>query len=210
MQVTDEQKEHLTFLLEAGEQLEAVQYAQESLGLNAEQALAFVKRLKAEISAQDDLEFEAIRVEHEKISTNLPRILGLIFSTIGLIVLGLGLFFGNREYNFGKRAERISGKVLEYERVITYDSAGRPMTMFAPLIEYQLQGKTIQYHSTTSYSNLPYEVGELVPLLVDPAHPQEPEIDSFFDRWFVTLLLSFMGLVFTGVGYGIMRFLGGR
>ncbi|MBL7859016.1 MAG: DUF3592 domain-containing protein [Cyclobacteriaceae bacterium] len=207
MPITDEQKEHLTFLLETGEQLEAVQYAQESLGLNAEQALAFVKRLEDEIKTQDELEFDAIRVEHEKISTNLPRMLGMIFSTIGLILLGLGLFFGNREYNFGKRAERISGKVLAYEKVINYDSAGRPMTMFAPLIEYQLQGKTIQYHSTTSYSNPPYEVDELVPLLVDPAHPREPEIDSFFDRWFLTTLLSFIGLIFTAAGYVIMRFL---
>jgi hypothetical protein len=205
MDVTDEQKEHVISLLEVGQKLEAVRYLQRLHNLDAEQALTLTEKIEFEINSSEQHE-----TSDAGSSFNVAKIVGTVFLSIGLLLLGLSLFFGFKAYRFKHNAFSIPGKVIDLKpsQSLSSDKKER-ITMYAAVIEYTFYGHQYQYISNENYSTPPYNKGDSIALLVDRSNPGEPVINSFFNQWFVTVLLGSLGLIFAAVGWGVGRVFGG-
>lgn len=210
MPLTPEQKEHAIELIEMGDKLKAVRYFQETLNVSADQALVLTEKLEEEIEASPLLEeFKTLQAEaSKKPGINVGRLVGSIFMSVGGILLTIVVYLIYSNSKFAERAVPVKGKVISYDSYLSRDDDGRSTTMYRPTFEYTFQGKTYTHESSTSSSSPEYEVDELVDVLVDPEEPQEILIDSFWERWFLPILLGFMGTMFGGMGYLVFRLMG--
>lgn len=210
-EVTEEQKEELESLIESGEKLEAIRYAQQNFGLDAEQAITMVERLEQQLEAQSDAELERAGKELERSTANLPRIIGGIFSIIGFILIVVAGFFGYRSYSFLQKAVIVPGVVTEFvEREFVNndrnsDTYGSKYKLFAPVLQYHYNAKDYRYESPYGSTTPAYGVGDQISLQIDPSEPGKAEENSFMSNWFVTMLLGSIGLVFTGVGLVVRK-----
>lgn len=210
MPLTPEQKEHATELIEMGDKLKAVRYFQETLNVSADQALVLTEKLEEEIQTSPLLEeFKAMEEEsRKKPAVNVGRLVGSIFMGVGGIMLAIVVYLIYSNSKFAERAVPVKGKVISYDSYQSRDDDGRSTTMYRPTFEYVFQGQTYTHESSTSSSSPEYEVNEMVDVLVDPEDPKEILIDSFWERWFVPILLGFMGTMFGGMGYLALRLMG--
>lgn len=209
MMLSPEQKEHAIELIEMGNQLDAVRYLQETLGITADEALLLAEKLEEEIESDLEKEFKSMQEEiHKKPDVNVGKLVGGIFMCLGLIMLAIAAYFVVSNYQFSKRAITVNGRVIDYNSYQSTDDDGGSTTMYTPTFEYEFQGKTYTHKSSTSTSSKDYKINERVDVLVDPDNPKEILIDSFWEKWFVSLLLGFLGAMFTGMGYLAYRVLG--
>ena len=210
MTLTPEQQEHAEELIRMGEKLQAVRFFQDTLGITADQALVLAEKLEQEIESSPLLdEFNALQEEaSRKPGINVGRLVGTIFMSLGGIMLAVVAYLIVSNYNFAQRAIPIKGKVIKFDSYISTDDEGRSTTMFRPTFEYTYAGKTNTYPSSTSSSSPGYEINDMVDVLVDPDEPEEILIDSFWERWFLPVLLGVMGTMFGGMGYLAFRLFG--
>jgi len=210
MTLTSEQKDHAIQLVEMGDTLEAVRYLQETLQITADQALALTEKLKEEVDASPLLdEFKAMEEQlRQKPGINIGRIVGLIFMSVGGILLSVVVYFVISNYQFEQRAVPVMGKIIDYESYLSKNDNGGSTTMYTPIFQYTFNGKEYTYKSSTSSSSRGYEIGESVEVLVDPDEPLSVLIHSFWDEWFLSILLGIMGTMFAGMGYMAYRVLG--
>jgi len=210
--LTPEQKEHAIELIQMGDKLEAVRYLQEILEVNAEKALLLTEKLEQEVDAEDNEIIDELKARQAEAQKNPPvdvgRLVGGIFMGVGCILLAIGAWLGVSNYKFAQRAIPVTGIVLRYSNYESKSDDGRYTTMYTPTYQYQFEGKTYTYTSSTSSSSKEYDVNETVNVLVDPQEPGEVLIDSFWERWFVVILLGGMGTLFAGMGYLVYRVLG--
>ncbi len=211
MTLTPEQKDHAVELIEMGDKLEAVRYLQQTLYITVEQALILAEKLEEEVETSplpDELQsFEEIGDQQPGI--NVGRLVGIIFMSIGGIILAVVAYLAVSNYKFAQRALPVKGKVVDYNHYESPNSKGGGSTlMYTPIFEYSFNGKPYQYKSSTSTSSQEYEIGETVEILVDPLEPQIPLINTFWEKWFLSVLLGFMGVLFAGMGYLAFRVFG--
>jgi len=198
MQISEDDKQWITDLLQSGDKLGAVRYIQETLSLSAEDALTLAEKL-------EEQELIGVSVKLEE-GPNPARIVGVVFSIIGFILLTLAFIFGYRDYQFATTAIPVTGKVSRIET--RQPSNGTPM--YSPVITYVIDGAPRDYASPVSSSGISHQIGEEVELLVDPNDPSTVTINSFFDRWFLVSLLGGLGLVFSVIGYIARRVMAPR
>ncbi|MCU0796399.1 MAG: DUF3592 domain-containing protein [Akkermansiaceae bacterium] len=121
----------------------------------------------------------------------------LIFVTLGLALLGFGLWLGKREYDLKQRGVPVQATVVENLK----ERRG-----FTPVFAFEWEGseKTVVSELTSSVQGRPvYEVGETVGLRVDPADPERFSTDDWFHSWFAPTLLGFIGGMLLLVGGGV-------
>lgn len=118
------------------------------------------------------------------------------FFLMGLaFVIGGGVAL-ERTLAFRQSAEEATGRVVDLVR---------GQDTYAPLVEYRAaDGQTYTFVSSTSSNPPRYNPGEEVPVLYDPGDPYHARIDRWMETWFLPLLFGFVGLVFTGVGGGML------
>jgi cytoskeletal protein RodZ len=209
MTLTPEQKEHAIDLIEMGEKLEAVRYFQEVLNIDAEQALLLAEKLEQEVEAGPDM--QELSQKHEEIKrsgANVGRLVGLIFMSIGMVMLVFVFYLLYTHQQFEKNAHTVNGTVVEFQSYESRNENSSSTTMYTPVFEYEFKGKKYTYVSTSSSNIKEYEVGEPLEILVDPENPSEVLVNSFMEKWFLPLLLGFMGALFTGLGYVALTVLG--
>lgn len=206
MDINEEHKEHLDHLLDIGEKLEAVRYLQENFNLSADQALALAEKLDEQRIVAEGNEIQANVSTALATANKVPKIVGTIFGTLGLVFLAVAVLISYREYQFGKTAEHVSGKVIELNSYESRDKdTGNITIMYKPVVAYLFEGKSYTYRSNTATSPPSHDVGEEVDLLINPEEPENPEINSFIDRWLVSIIFGFMGVLFAGIGFGIRK-----
>ena len=193
MQISEDDKEWITNLLESGDKLGAVRYIQETLSLSADDALTLAEKLEEQTLIGVTAKLEE--------GPNPARIVGVVFSILGFILLSLSFIFGYMDYKFASIAIPVTGKVSRIET--RQPSNGTPM--YAPVITYVIDGTARDYASPVSSSGISYQVGEEVELLIDPNDPSEVTLNSFFDRWFLVSLLGGLGFVFSVIGFVVRR-----
>jgi len=139
-------------------------------------------------------------------TSTVARIIGGVFSSIGIILLILAAYFGNRSYTFLRTAVSVPGVVKEFTQQRMRNTRDNTFyTLKAPVLEYHYNGRDYTYESPYGTTEPAYRIGDQVPLLLDPARPDKPDEDSFVNNWFVTLLLGSIGLIFAGVGMIVIR-----
>lgn len=212
MTLTPEQKEHVIELIEMGEKLDAVRYLKETLNLTADEALLLAEKLEEEVEGSSLLEdFKSKEAEMKRQpGMDVGRVVGTIFMSLGGIMLAVVAYLGVSNYQFTQRAIPVKGKVIDYDTYQSRNDNGGSTTMHTPTFQYKFKGKTYTYKSTTSSSSRDYEIDETVDVLVDPEKPMEILIDTFWEKWFLPMLLGFMGFMFSGMGYMAYRLLGNK
>jgi hypothetical protein len=208
--LTPEQKEHAIELIEMGDKLEAVRYFQETLKVNADEALLLAEKLQQEIDAETEARFKSLEqmMPTPGKGLNVGRLVGGIFMGVGGIMLTIVAFVLYSNYNFSQRAETIKAKLIEYQSYESRNDNGSYTTMYTPVFKYEYKGQSYTHVSTTSSSSREFQIDEMVNVLVDPENPHEILVDSFMDKWFLPLLLGIMGIVFGGLGFIVFRALG--
>ncbi len=210
--MTPEQKEHAIELLLRGDQLEAVRYLQQTLSINPDQALLLAEKLEQEVDDFQESELlneyrEANDQQQQPSGGGLGKIIGLSFMIGGLVMLSVVIYLIIYNYNFIKGSTSTMGKLISYDSYFS-DSENGGSTMYTPIFEYHYQGVKRTYKSSTSSSSRSFEIGEQVEVLVDPENPNSVMVNTFWEQWFLPLVLGFMGCMFSGLGYMAYRTFG--
>src|SRR5438552_9670614 len=104
-----------------------------------------------------------------------PQLVVALFMSMGLLFFGIGLFALIDTQHFLHRATVVTtGVVVECTR--TEKGACAPVVQFKTP-----SGATITV--TSSLSSTEFEVGQQVPVVYDPHHPQEARLSSWSALW---------------------------
>jgi hypothetical protein len=130
-----------------------------------------------------------------------------LFCFMGVCLLTPALWFGYQSWGFLGVAQAAQGTVTTLEWNGDSDTSGA-----RPVVNYQIRGEPYQITGAAWSYPPAYAVGDQVQVLYPPDHPRAARIYSWFDFWFVPVLLSGIGLVFEivglGVGYALWKSLG--
>jgi hypothetical protein len=124
------------------------------------------------------------------------------FLGIGALFLIIALLLWKNTRSFLARAQQTTGTVVELREVRDKDdgsSTWKPVVTFAAG-----NGRDITFAASFSSKPAPYDVGERVEVLYLADDPQEARIKGFSSLWLGTTILGGMGLVFAGIGAGIL------
>ncbi|MBQ5334318.1 MAG: hypothetical protein J6Z45_00055 [Oscillospiraceae bacterium] len=100
-----------------------------------------------------------------------------------------------------KKARRCSVEVESKINAILTNNSGT-VTVYTPEYIYRYMGREYKVCSKTYSSNIPYKYGEIVPLRIDPDHPEE-FLDTNLDSGRAVLLAVILGIV-AAVGFFII------
>lgn len=208
MNLTPQQKQYATELLQKGNKLEAVKYFKETLNISLKDAHALTEKLQEQVGPIPVRPFG--RLPFNKSGQGIGNWVGIIFMSIGAIMLVVVVFNIISTVRFAGKSVHTKGKVIDYATHESKDDDGRSTTMYAVVVEYRFNGQNYQSTSSTSSSNPDYPIGEEIDVLVNPRNANDIMINSFSEKWFLALVLGIMGTVFTGMGYMAYRIFGGR
>ena len=118
----------------------------------------------------------------------------ILFFIVGTLFMVLGLFMLLDAYFFRKRARRIRGEVVAYEK-----HRSKNGYMYNPVVTYEDQGKVYRFTSDIGSSEMDYTLGEEVEvLLLDDQHSVARLKRN--DRFFIASIFLFLGSVAVGTG----------
>lgn len=132
----------------------------------------------------------------------MVRLAGRLFLAAGLIMLIMLIFAGYRAYDqfiFGRTAAHTEGVVTDVVRDRRPGLLYR--VVFATVVRFQDEkGKWHQFAEPISSNPPPYQRGQRVPVLYDPAAPGAAVIDGFLGRFLVPTIFTVLGLVMLVLG----------
>ena len=204
MNLTPQQKQHVTWLLQKGKKLEAVKYFKETLNIGLADAHALVEKLQEEIGPASLPSGEITT----KSGSQIGHWVGLGFMSVGIIMLAVVTYIVISNNKFEQRAIPVKGKVIDFTSHESSDDDGGSTTMYAAVFEYDFNGQTYQHTSSTSSSSPEYDVGEEVEVLVNPLNPNQVLVNTFWEKWFLSVVLGIMGAMFSGMGFMAYRLFG--
>jgi hypothetical protein len=97
------------------------------------------------------------------------------------------------------RWTRVVG-VLVGHRVRQTFRKGRRRTYHHPIVRYQAAGREWLHESPVGTRQARRQVGDPVPVLHNPAQPDDACIDEVGQKYFVQLLIGTIGAIFTATG----------
>ena len=128
------------------------------------------------------------------------KIVGGTFFTVGLAMLGGSGYSYSSQSDFLTTAKSARGEVIAMSRRSSDDG-----DTYAPVVRFtDDRGVAQEFVSRTSSNPPSYSRGEQIDILYAPDNPGDAIIDDFFSRWGLSSILGFMGLIFGGVGGGLL------
>ena len=121
----------------------------------------------------------------------------LIFPAVGLVLLVIGVVMWVRTRRFVSESFRVAGTVVG----LAARRGHKGGTTYSPVVEYATrEGALRQFTDPVSSRPAGYSVGDRVEVLYHYREHDRARLASTFRLYFVPALLSFMGLLFTGIG----------
>jgi len=117
----------------------------------------------------------------------------IVFLIVGTVFTVLGLFLLLDAYFFRKKARRLRGTVVAYEQ-----RRSKKGQMYTPVVTYEDEGRSHRFSSSISSSNMGYDIGETVEVLVMGDQHSSARIRRN-DRLIIALAFFVMGSISTGV-----------
>lgn len=133
----------------------------------------------------------------ERPKKNREYLLPLCFFLPGVFCLCLAAFVSHSSYRLLHDGLRAPGTVID--TVISHDSKGGNVSY--PVVRYTAQDGRIYQFESSSGSNPPsYDVGDAVEVLYWANDPKHGTIKGFFSLWGGSLIVGFLGFMFSGAG----------
>jgi hypothetical protein len=127
-------------------------------------------------------------------------ILKAVFTTVGLGLLAGAAYWVVSTRAFVARAEVATGTVVDLARSTSSDS-----TTYRPVVQFRTRaGEPIEFESSTGSNPPSYQKGEQVEVLYLPGEPSRARIRGLFSLWGGPMILGSLGVVFFGVGGGMV------
>ena len=208
MTLTPDQKKHVEDLLRQGDELAVVRYLQNNLGLSADEALKLTEKLDKTVEESPEVKMSQFMAQASARSmrdSNASKWVGGIFLFFGLVMLGVTSYIFYSNYTFAQTAVPVIGKVVDFDISYSTDDDGNTSTMYSGVFEYEYDGEMYRHTGEVASSSPDYDRGEEVEILIDPNNPNHALVNTFWDRWFVILIVGFFGVTFTGAGYMVLR-----
>lgn len=143
----------------------------------------------------------------------IEKIVGLVFSVIGIGLLLGDIYAYKRTSRFIGNSEKAGGVVTELVKSYSGrsgsfgDSGMSGSPVYAPVVRFKTpDGREFEFKSAVSSNPPSYSAGDSVEVLYDKNNPASAEINGFFSLWFTVLILSFLGALFSGIGLTILKF----
>ena len=116
-------------------------------------------------------------------------VFGPLLLIAGLVVLGWNM-------HFISRATSVEGKVIE---LVDTSSPG-DSSQYKAIVSYEVSGTSHTGSSRWNTNPPAYEVGENVVVLYDPEVPSSMMLDTFFEKWFISVMFLGTGAFFAITG----------
>jgi hypothetical protein len=124
-----------------------------------------------------------------------------VFLGIGCLMLAIAIFLWINTKRFIANSRSTQGTVVELIEVRNDEGS----VTYKPVVQYQApNGELITYTASFSSKPAPYDVGEIVEVMYAPDDPHDILLRGFMSQWFAPTLLGGMGLIFAGIGGGIL------
>jgi hypothetical protein len=130
----------------------------------------------------------------------LFTIVGGIFGSIGVLLLGIGTALAVSTATFQASAERTEGTVVALTERTSTSNSGRRSTAWYPTVEYTVDGRRYSFESSGGTNPPSYDEGDTVPVAYDPSDPSEAQIASFWSAYLAPIILGGIGIVFAPLG----------
>ncbi len=132
------------------------------------------------------------------------NLLTLVTSALpGLFFVGLGVyqFIVNRR-KWGRETERAVGKILRFDVQEVRSGKYRNVVRVhdCPVVQFSVDGTTVQHKSDIEYREDTFKVGETVNLFYDPGDPARFHLEKGFDRYH----RSGMALIAAGLAWAVL------
>ena len=133
--------------------------------------------------------------------THLSRVIGKLFCLAGgLSVIGC-LWSLNSTIAFVRRAERVQGHIIQFRARWSANRRRNPRFNYVPRVRFLVSSGQYREIESRYSTNLPIwpPIGSPMTVLLDRKDHSQARLDSWFDLWFVPLMMlafSCLGLVF--------------
>lgn len=119
----------------------------------------------------------------------------------GLLLLGAVASYQSAN-RFLEEAVSATGVVVALE-----EQRGDGTVSYHPVVVFLDENKkTVRFTSSVGSSPAAYRKAEQVPVLYLPGQPEDARIDSFFEHWGASLIMSILGAPFFLIGLSIVLF----
>ncbi len=180
MALTPQQKEYIQRLLRENRQAEAVKYLVEEFGLGLREARLLVDTL------QKQQQGDPAPVQPPSASTDKKSgcigLVGKLFMAIGVVLLGSAVYLAANKYDTLAGYQTVTGKVVD--------------TPAQPVVEYSVGGEIYSIQAAISSNPPSYHLGEEVQVRVNPQDPYDAVMDSFWEKYLISVILAFLSLFF--------------
>ena len=144
MKLSPSQKDHLEKLLRESDELGAVRYLQNSLGMSAEEALALTEKLDKTVEEDHSATVRQMFKRStglQKDGKKASKWGAGIFLFFGLVMLGVAVYIFYSNYIFAEHAVAVEGVVVDYDTYYSTDDDGNSTLMYSDIFEYEFQGE---------------------------------------------------------------------
>jgi hypothetical protein len=121
----------------------------------------------------------------------------VVLMGLGLVSLAIIAYQGQTRQREGRVPAQ--GEVIALVRRRSREVGGSGV--FCPIVKFRTTaGQQIQFESQFGTSPASHKVGQMVPVLYEPASPQNAEISSVMTKWLVPLAIGLVGLIALSIG----------
>ena len=210
MENIDEIKEELSNLVFSGKKEEAIQLIQDKYGATRAEAEKLLQlAIKESVSPQKL--FSILKNQSQRINIGkgckqtIFKFIAIIFGFMGIppLLIAIGIYFYTDSQI--SDSDTVIGTVVELRPFQEY---GEP-TAYTPIITYEVNGNAFTMEAPVYTDTPEFSEGEQVELFVHTDDPNSVIINTFMQRWFMTILMGSIGGLFT-LGMIVFLFLGRR
>ena len=116
----------------------------------------------------------------------------ILFLVGGFLVLGIGLWLAAKTRNLIRRGAHTQGRYIDAQ---WRGSVGGDASQYGQIEFQTAQGQIIRFSSRLGTLSQSQNIGKIVPVLYDPAAPDEAVVNSFVELWMPAI-------IFGGIGAG--------
>ena len=125
-----------------------------------------------------------------------------IFGVGGVVLLAISIALGVHTHRFIADSVEDDGIVMDLKMSRSSDS-----TTWRPEVSFEAaDGRTYRFVSNSGSNPPAYQRGESVVVLYHPDSPEKARIRGFFSLWGGVAICGLLGVIFAGVGFGVIGY----